>query len=104
VLAVKPKVAAAADQPVWARAGASEHGRFARSGYFWNVIQFCDVSIFFDHTYAFYRQLDLSKLKFLSLSMYSIVLIFDCILLKSSNIFNIEGRHFIASCPRNNKT
>jgi hypothetical protein len=28
-LAVKPKLAAAADQPVWARAGASEHGWFA---------------------------------------------------------------------------
>jgi hypothetical protein len=37
-LAVKPKLAAADQQPVWARAGASEHGWFPRSGYFWNVI------------------------------------------------------------------
>jgi hypothetical protein len=34
MLAVKPQLAGAADQPVWARAGASEHGLFARLGYF----------------------------------------------------------------------
>jgi hypothetical protein len=38
MLAVKPQLAGAADQPVWARAGASEHGLFARSGCFSNII------------------------------------------------------------------
>jgi hypothetical protein len=43
---LKKPLAGAADKPVWARVGASQHGLFTRSGYFCNVIWAQKLTIF----------------------------------------------------------